>query len=377
MKGFHPVADIFPLMAGKEFAELVSDIRENGLRRPILLHADGRVLDGRNRYRACVEAGVEPRFEAAPEAASMVRLLLSLNLHRRHLTSDQKAVCAVEALPFLKEEAAQRQKCGFSADGTAGGRGRKKNLGQKIDEGLDPNAGRATQQAAALFGTNRQYVADAEKLAKEDPEAFNHVKHGAAHLSNVMRERRRSERLMQLTLATPSADGPFPLVLADPPWRYEFPVSDSRRIENQYETQTTDDIATDEDVLRLIGENCVLFLWAPSPKVVEATTVLQQWGFTYRTSMVWVKDRIGVGYYARQRHEWLLIGVKGSMPVPAESARPDSVIEAPRRKHSKKPDEVYHRIDRMYPEFRDERYRIELYAREKREGWSSWGNEWN
>ena len=74
----------------------------------------------------------------------MVRLLLSLNLHRRHLTSDQKAVCAVEALPFLKEEAAQRQKCGFSADGTAGGRGRKKNLGQKIDEGLDPNAGRAT-----------------------------------------------------------------------------------------------------------------------------------------------------------------------------------------------------------------------------------------
>ena len=93
--------------------------------------------------------------------------------------------------------------------------------------------------------------------------------------------------------------------------------------------------------------------------------------------MVWVKDRIGVGYYARQRHEWLLIGVKGSMPVATESARPDSVIEAPRGKHSKKPEKVYHLIDRMYPELADERYRIELYAREKREGWSCWGNEWN
>ena len=92
-------------MQEQEFSAFVDDIRTNGLRHPIFLHADGRILDGRNRYRACVKAGVEPRFETAPETDSLVRLLLSLNLHRRHLTSDQRACCAVELLPWLEKEA--------------------------------------------------------------------------------------------------------------------------------------------------------------------------------------------------------------------------------------------------------------------------------
>ena len=79
---------------------------------------------------------------------------------------------------------------------------------------------------------------------------------------------------------------------------------------------------------------------------------------------------------ALTRSESLLIGVKGHFPAPAEANRPAAVFYGPRTDHSKKPDEAYHLIDRMYPEFADERYRIELYAREKREGWSCWGNEW-
>ncbi|MBI3694904.1 MAG: ParB N-terminal domain-containing protein, partial [Acidobacteria bacterium] len=59
----HPIASLFPLIEGPEFDELVEDIRQNGLRTPLLLHADGRILDGRNRLRACLVAGVEPRFE--------------------------------------------------------------------------------------------------------------------------------------------------------------------------------------------------------------------------------------------------------------------------------------------------------------------------
>jgi len=78
-----------------------------------------------------------------------------------------------------------------------------------------------------------------------------------------------------------------------------------------------------------------------------------------------------MGYWVRIRHELLLIASRGDMPHPAPSARPDSVIEAPRREHSRKPDEVYDLIERMYPVLP----RIELFARQARPGWNVWGNE--
>jgi hypothetical protein len=85
---FHPLAAMFPLMEGEEFDRFVNDVRENGLRVPIVMYED-KILDGRNRYRACVMAGVACRFEvyAGDDPAAFV---ISMNLHRRHLTSEQK-----------------------------------------------------------------------------------------------------------------------------------------------------------------------------------------------------------------------------------------------------------------------------------------------
>lgn len=94
---FHPVANVFPLMEGESFRLLREDIKFNGLREPIWRHRDGSILDGRNRYRACLTIGVEPTYRVwdGPDTG-LVEFVTSLNLRRRHLTEDQRAFIAAE-----------------------------------------------------------------------------------------------------------------------------------------------------------------------------------------------------------------------------------------------------------------------------------------
>lgn len=162
----------------------------------------------------------------------------------------------------------------------------------------------------------------------------------------------------------------FPILYVDPPWRYEYAISHSREIENQYPTMTHQELC---DMHVPADDDAVLLMWVTSPKLSEGLALMKAWGFDYRTSMVWVKDRIGMGYYARQRHELLLIGRKGDNPglVPEETRRPDSVVEAPRGRHSAKPEAMYDLIDAMWPNHP----KVELFARVRREGWTSWGNQ--
>jgi len=164
--------------------------------------------------------------------------------------------------------------------------------------------------------------------------------------------------------------GRFQVILADPPWKYEHPVTDNRNLANQYPTLTLDELKS-LPVAEIAAEDSVLFLWVPNPKLGEAFEVIEAWGFQYRTSAVWVKDKIGMGYYFRQQHELLLLAKRGNLPVPDPEARPSSVIEASRGQHSQKPVKVYDLIERMYPN----RTRIELFARGKRQGWEAWGNQ--
>lgn len=90
---FHPVSGLFPEMSEAEFEALVADIAENGLREPIHV-VDETIIDGRHRYRACLASGIKPRFVTADESADLIALVISLNLHRRHLTESQRAMVA-------------------------------------------------------------------------------------------------------------------------------------------------------------------------------------------------------------------------------------------------------------------------------------------
>lgn len=163
------------------------------------------------------------------------------------------------------------------------------------------------------------------------------------------------------------------LLLADPPWRYDFAETDSRQIENQYPTADAEEIV--EHIKRPwmppLAEDCVLFLWATAPKLREALEVMDGWGFTYKTHAVWDKEKIGMGYWFRGQHELLLVGTRGSASPPDAANRVASVFREARTEHSRKPVCVYEAIERMFPGGR----KCEMYQRQPRQGWIGVGNE--
>ena len=170
----------------------------------------------------------------------------------------------------------------------------------------------------------------------------------------------------------------YDVILADPPWTFSVWNADKsdRHVSHKYPLMSVDDICT-LPIGRLAADNCALFLWATWPNLLDAIKVIGAWGFEYRTlGFEWVKlnssgvgFHLGMGYYTRANSESCLLAVKGVMPVAVHSER--NLLITPVREHSRKPDEQYGKIERLYP---GRRY-LELFARRKRAGWDSWGNE--
>jgi N6-adenosine-specific RNA methylase IME4 len=172
--------------------------------------------------------------------------------------------------------------------------------------------------------------------------------------------------------------GPFPVIYADPPWKFEI-YSDKgleRTADQHYPTLTDEEIAgfsiNGKKVPELAHRDAALFLWCTSSNLKRALCVMERWGFEFKTSAVWVKDKAGLGLVFRNRHEILLYGTCGNMPGP--QYQPDSVFDYPRGQHSAKPPEIRGEIARMYPDFTAST-RLELFSRVVVPGWTAHGLE--
>ena len=174
-------------MSPDELEKLTEDIRQHGLLESIVTF-DGQILDGRHRAQACEAAGVEPRFEEFV-GGDPVAFVLSKNLHRRHLTSAQKAAIAVEALPLLEKQAKERQR----QAGEQFGRGQEQKLVEKIPQAMAEESSKSRDQAAALTGSNSHYVSDAKKIAVEAPDVFDAMKSGTVSMPEARALSQKSE----------------------------------------------------------------------------------------------------------------------------------------------------------------------------------------
>lgn len=170
----------------------------------------------------------------------------------------------------------------------------------------------------------------------------------------------------------------YDVIYADPPWQYKnqsppcLPEKspDTCKIEYYYPTMKLADIKN-LPIKDLSNKDSILFLWATTPAIREAFEVLDSWGFKYKTMITWEKTNNDcMGYWFRVCSEHLIVAVKGK--VKAFRSMERTVQHSKRGKHSQKPDFFYDIIEKVTKDYPN---KIELFARNKREGWDSWGNE--
>lgn len=180
----------------------------------------------------------------------------------------------------------------------------------------------------------------------------------------------------------PRSLGVYDVVLIDPPWSYYGAQDKMGAAAKFYQTMTDDELRS-MNIADVIHKNSVVFVWATSPRLDFAIDLIRHWGLHYRgVSFVWVKTRadgkpIGAQgvrpSIVKPTTEFVIaasVSSKGR-PLPLSDESIPQVVMAPRREHSRKPDEVQERIERMYPACK----KLEVFARQQRDGWAYVGNE--
>jgi N6-adenosine-specific RNA methylase IME4 len=371
---FHPLANIFPLIEGAEFDALVDDIRTSGLRENIVL-LDGAILDGRNRYRACLLAGETPRAtEYLGDDA--VGFVVSLNLRRRHLNESQRAIVAAKLANMKQGARTDISPIGEKSQAQAAeilnvGKRSLERAKTVIDEGAPElveavEHGRVSVSAASDLATLPKQQ-QTEIVARGEKEILEAAKQIRAERAEV----RKAELAIVKERAPSLPTDTYDVIVIDPPWDMQKIERDVRpnQVAFDYPTMSEEELA-EFDVPSISADDCHLFCWTTHKFLPSALRLVEAWGFRYVMTMVWHKpggfQPIGLPQY---NCEFALYARKGS-PRFVDTKSFFACFEAPRREHSRKPDEFYDVIRRV-----TDGRRIDVFSRENRDGFEQFGNE--
>jgi N6-adenosine-specific RNA methylase IME4 len=343
-------------MRPSEWHDFCDDIASRGVNVPIEILADGTVLDGRHRLRAALELGIVlvPVMDAPLGNDDPRDYMLRAAVLRRHLTDDQRAAMAAmwkdghgqRPGPKTKDEKDAAQRCA------------------EIDED-DPKLGPTRAAAVQQFVVTRRKVDIATKLLNEAPDLLTQVHQGDISLKEAEREIRKSTQVSAIARTKPPV-GKWPILVVDPPWPYSNRSDDiSHRAALPYPSMSIEEIKA----LRLPAtDDCILWLWTTNAFMHDAFHVLEVWGFAPKTILTWVKNRMGLGDWLRGQTEHCILAVRGKPIVTLTNQT--TLLHAPMREHSRKPNEFYTLVEALCPGSK-----CELFAREQRSGWDTFGAE--
>lgn len=350
---YHEIANIFPMMTDADLEQLKDDIVINGQLDPVTLY-EGKILDGRNRWKVCTELGLVINYDQY-QGDNPLSFVISKNLHRRHLNPSQRAMIATDVKPLMEVEARKRQATHQA--------GNTYQLSAKVHEA---DKGRSDSKAGDLFGVSGRYVAEAEKIKEEAPELVEQILNGELSITQAKRKVVKQRTADKVDLP----ESKYRVVYADPPWQYGNTMPDDFvEQRDHYRTMSMVELC-ELPIKTIVEDDAVLFLWVTSPILEDCFQLIKAWGFKYKASFVWDKVKHVMGHYNSVRHEFLLVCVRGSCQPDVKKLF-DSVVSIERTEHSAKPGYFRELIDTIYPHGK----RIELFARMRAEGWDVYGNE--
>ncbi len=382
---FHEYAGIFPLLEGREFTELCNDIKANGQREPIWVY-EGKILDGRNRFRACNAVGVTPR--TAPYTGDdPLAFVISLNLHRRHLSESQRGMVAAAIANMAQgertdvEPSANLQKVSQSqAAEMLNVSPRTVAAAVKVRDEAAPElvhaveSGKVSVSAAADVATlpKEEQAVIVARGEKEILEAAKQIRAEKAEVKKAERVAEVTRQIQEISAATPRApSGLFHVISIDPPWPYDDGNSadtydpNGRRAANPYPEMTLEQIAG-LDIPA--AQDCILWLWTTHKFMRHSFSLLDGWGFEDKAILTWAKDRMGLGRWLRSQSEFCIMAVRGSPVI--NLTNQTTILRGPLREHSRKPDEFYDMVDSLCVG-----RKLDFFSREPREGWEQFGND--
>jgi N6-adenosine-specific RNA methylase IME4 len=372
------LASVLPALAEEEREKLEQLIVEHGgARDPLVVWpAKGELtlVDGHNRYEICTRLGLpfevtERRFASKAEA----RIWMRQNQGgRRNLTPAWR----LEIQFANKQDLIEIGRVKMSAAGRQGGRGKQKGLSPDDKPFSEPVDTRKEIAKAAEASVGQ--VAMAEQVREKRPDLWEQAKDGDVGISTAYKQIRKEEKKAERAKAIAAQKdeiaagkvklppGVFEVVVMDPPWAYGRGYDpDGSRVANPYPEMSQQQLL---EMQPPFASDCVLFLWTTHQFIWDAGELLRHWGFTYKATLVWDKERIGMGAWLRMQCEFCLVGIKGK-PTWNNTKHRDIVREA-RREHSRKPEAFYEMVEDITVG-----RRLDFFSRQQRPGWETYGND--
>ncbi len=349
----------------QDLKPLAESIQAIGLLHPVVIDSDRNLIAGHRRLEACKLLGWDEVPVYGVDLGDALRGQVDENTARADFQPSEVYAIKEALLGAEHEKAKSRQLAGKAPD-----------LGQSLPKVLGgKRAPRATDKVAAIAGTSRLTMAkivEVVEAAEAEPEKYGHLVEEmdkTKRVAGVHKKLKVAKQAEELDAEPkPLPEGPYRVIVVDPPWRYSKRTSDpSHRGAGPY-TDMDQRVLLEMPIGDMAHDDSILWLWTTNAFINDAFELIKAWGFAQKTNLTWVKNRMGTGDWLRGKTEHCLLAVRGKPTV--RLTNETTALIAPAGKHSEKPQEFYEMVDRLCPGSK-----IDIFARREREGWATYGLE--